>query len=152
MASTFTWSIRFYVQRFTSRTSLHKTRAFTFSPNIVDCFLSYKWNITLHRLPASNADKISAVAVYETSLECYSMSDTCNLNYNFKTVKKKDNNPPPGYHTLLYTEKHCVIQHTKHRNIIKSVADTKTELKHLKSTVTHRYTVQYIAYVLHLFL
>lgn len=32
----------------------------------------------------------------KTSLECYSMSDTCNLNYNFKTVKKKKkhNNRP----------------------------------------------------------
>lgn len=60
----------------------------------------------------------------QTSPECYSMSDTCNLNIKLKNRQKE---------SLLwytYSMQKCIIQYTKHTNIVKLMASTQTIKTH----------------------
>lgn len=118
MASASTYAIPNFIlcARFTPQTSLHKTRTLYIFPVLLMC-LPYKLNIT-------NLSTNQRGCRLQTSPECYSMSDTCNLNIKLKNRRKE---------SLLwytYSMQKCIIQYTKHTNIVKLMASTQTIKTH----------------------
>lgn len=96
-------------------------------PVLLMC-LPYKLNIT-------NLSTNQRGCRLQTSPECYSMSDTCNLNIKLKKQTKRKS---PLIH-LLYAEMHHSVYQTY------KYSQVNGQYSNNKNTQTRHYTVQYAA-------
>lgn len=88
-----------------------------------------------HKLNITNLSADQRGCRLDTSPECYSMSDTCNLNSKIKKIIKKLS---PLIH-LLYAEMHHSTYQTYKYSQVNGQYSNK------KNTLTRHYTVQYVA-------